>query len=85
MRLLSLLVWVTQFGISSLLPLCLSLILGNWLQTAYGLGLWITALCGVFGLGVSIRTACACLRLLRRDIETAGSGEENTVAFNDHE
>ena len=85
MKYLSLLTWVTQLGFSILFPTCAMLLLGNWLQNRFGLGLWITILLGVFGVLTSISTTKSCIRSL---IKAANAITEDKgpppVAFNDH-
>ena len=46
---LSLLLWVTQLGLSLLFPLCFFLILAVRLQQRYELGTWIVLLLGLVG------------------------------------
>ena len=76
---LSLLVWVTQFGLSAVAPLCGALLLGSWLD----LGPWGMTACGLVGLLTSVSTACACVKAMRR--ETKQVKEQPGVAFNEHE
>ena len=84
MKFLSLIVWVTQFGFSVLFPLCLFLYLGFWLQTRFGLGIWVMAVCGIIGFMTSISTAKSCLRTLLKMRDEAGSQKKPPVSFNDH-
>lgn len=85
MKFLSLLLWVTQFGLSVLFPLCFFLLLAVWLQSRFGLGLWIVIVLGILGLLTSISTARSCIRSLRKDAEAAGEQKEPPIAFNDHD
>lgn len=82
---LSLLLWVTQFGLSVLFPVCFFLALAVWLRTRFGLGLWVVAAMGVIGLLISFRTARICARELRKEAERAGNQSDLPIAFNDHE
>lgn len=84
MKLLSLLMWVGQFGFSIIFPTLAFLMLGVWLQGKLGLGLWIVALCGILGVLTSISTTRSCLRSLRKAAEEASESKEPPVAFNDH-
>ena len=84
-KLLSLILWVTQFGLSVLFPVCFFLLLAAWLQQKFGLGMWIVVVLGVFGLLVSVSTARSCIRTLRKDAEAAGKQKPPPVSFNDHE
>jgi len=84
MKFLSLIMWVTQFGLGILIPPCLLLMLAVWLRNRFGLGMWIVAVLGVLGLLVAFSTAKANLRALRRDAEAAASKDPPPIAFNDH-
>ena len=84
MKYLSLLVWVTQFGFSVLFPTCFFLMIAIWLQEKFGLGMWIVAVLGIFGLLTSFTTARSCLRTLLRDMERASDRKDPPPAFNDH-
>lgn len=85
MKLLSLLLWVTQFGLSVLFPLCFFLLLAIWLQNRFGLGIWILVVFGVVGLLTSVSTARSCIRSLRKDAEAVGEQKKPPIAFNDHD
>lgn len=84
MKLLNLLMWVTQFGLSIIFPTLFFLWLGVWLQTKYQLGFWILILCGVLGVLTSISTTRSCLRSMCKAAEELSSSQEPPVSFNDH-
>ncbi len=84
MKLLSLLLWVGQFGFSVVFPTVFFLVLGAWLENRFQLGTWVTVLGGILGLLTSITTARSCLRALRRAAGEAGSEKEPPVSFNEH-
>lgn len=84
MKLLSLLMWVTQFGVSIVFPTLVFLWLGVWLQSKFGLGIWILILCGILGLLTSVSTTRSCLRSMRKAAEELSGREEPPIAFNDH-
>lgn len=84
MKILSLIIWVTQFGFSVLFPLCVFLYLGFWLQSRFGLGIWVMALCGIIGFMTSVSTARSCLNALLKARDEAASQEKPPVSFNDH-
>ena len=81
---MKLLLWVTQFGLSLLVPPCLLLWLAVWLQNRFGLGMWIIAVLGILGLLIAFGTAKANLRAMRKDAEEAGRKDQPPIAFNDH-
>lgn len=85
MKLLSLLMWVGQFGFSILFPLCLGLGGAAWLQQKYDLGIWIYVVLGILGLLTSISTARSCLRSLRKAAEEVSGSKRPPISFNDHQ
>jgi len=84
MKILSLLLWVTQFGFSILFPLCFFLLLANWLQTRFGLGMWVTVVFGIIGLMTTVSTVRSCLHSLKKAAEEASDRKEPPIAFNEH-
>lgn len=84
MKLLNLLMWVTQFGLSALFPLCFFLFIAVWLQNKFGLGMWIVAVFGILGFLVSISTVKANWKAMRKAAEEASSQNPPPIAFNDH-
>lgn len=84
MKLLSLLLWVTQFGFSAIFPLCLFMYLAFWLQHKFGLGLWIYVVLGIIGLLTSISTARSCLHSMRKAAEEVSDHKEPPISFNNH-
>ena len=87
MKFLSLIVWVTQFGVSLVFPPIVFLWLGFWLHNDRGVGGWIIALCGVIGFLTSVSTAKSCWNSMMKAAMEASGRDENEpppVAFNDH-
>lgn len=82
MKVLSLLLWVTQFGLSVLFPPCFFLWLAAYLQQNHGFGIWTSIVGGTLGLLIAISTAKANWRSMRKEAE-AGSAPP-PVSFNDH-
>lgn len=85
MKLLNLLLWVTQFGFSILFPICFFLLLATWLQDKFGFGMWIIAVCGIIGLLTSVSTVRSCLAAIRKAADEVSSGKEPPIAFNNHD
>lgn len=85
MNFLSLLLWVTQFGLSLLFPLCFFLWLAVRLQQRYALGSGIVLILGAIGLLTSISTARSCIRALLKDAEKVGKQEKPPAGFNEHD
>lgn len=84
MKILTLLMWVGQFGFSAVFPTLFFLLLASWLQHRFDLGLWVVVVLGVLGVLVSISTTRSCLHSLRKAAQEASSQSEPPVAFNDH-
>lgn len=82
MKTLSLILWVTQFGLSILLPPCLFLWLAAWLQQNHDFGLWTSFFGGVLGILISISTAKANWRAMRKEAES--DTPPPPVSFNEH-
>lgn len=85
MKRLSLLLWVTQFGLSVLFPLCFFLLFAVWLQKRFELGMWIVIVLGLLGFLTSISTARSCIRSMLKDSEAASDSPEPPLSFNDHD
>jgi hypothetical protein len=85
MKILSLLMWVGQFGFSILFPTVFFLLVGVWLQSKFSLGIWILILFGIFGILTSVSTAKACLRYLCKAAEEASGDKRPGIGFNDHQ
>lgn len=84
MKILSLLMWVGQFGFSVIFPTLLFLILAVWLRMKFGLGLWIVAVLGTLGVLTSISTTRSCWRSMQKAAEEASGRKEPPVGFNNH-
>ena len=85
MKLLSLIMWVTQLGFSFIFPLCFFLILAVWLQRSHGFGMWIVVVLGIVGLLTTFSTVRSCMRSLRKAAEEAGDQKKPPIAFNDRD
>ena len=84
MKLLNLLMWVTQFGLSILFPLCFFLLLAVWLKQKFQRGMWIIVVLGILGVLITISTVRANLKALRKAADEAASQTPPPMAFNDH-
>ena len=85
MKLLNLLMWVGQFGLSIIFPLLFFLYLGVWLQNRFDLGIWILIVCGILGLFTTISTVKSCLHSLCKAANEASGDKKPPVGFNDHQ
>ena len=84
MKILNLLLWVTQFGFSILFPLCFFLLLATWLQAKFALGMWVVVVFGILGLMPPVSTVKSCLKSILKAAEEASDRKEVPIAFNDH-
>ena len=84
MKILLLLTWVGQFGLSCIFPTLLFLLLGVWLQQKFQMGVWIVILMGILGVITSIQTTRSCLRSLQKAAEEASDKKERPISFNQH-
>lgn len=85
MKDLSLLVWLTQLGLSVALPLAGFVLLAVWLHNRCGWGIWVLwvgivlgIICAIDGLRISLK---AMERLSRKPKEETPP----PVSFNDHD
>lgn len=85
MKTLSLLLWVSQFGLSIIFPTLFFLLLAVYLQTRLGLGMWIIWVLGFFGVLTSIQTTKSCLRSLKKAAQEASPDKPAPISFNDHQ
>ena len=71
MKFISLLMWVGQFGLSAIFPTVFFLLVAEWLQSRFGLGVWIVVVLGILGVLTSVSSARSCLRSMRKAAEDA--------------
>ena len=84
MKILFLLTWVAQFGLSCIFPTLMFLMLGVWLQQKFQIGVWITILLGILGIITSVQTTKACMQSLRKAADEASDKKTPPVGFNHH-
>lgn len=84
MKELNLLVWLTQLGLSTALPLAGFVLLGVWLHRSIGWGLW-TIWAGLFlGLVCAIQGFRDSLRAMERMSRDKKKNDPPPVSFNEH-
>lgn len=84
MKNISLLVWLSQLGLSVAVPLAGFVLLGVWLRDRFSWGPWIIVACTVVGLicaADGLRTSLKAMERLARN-ETK---EKPPVSFNEHD
>lgn len=85
MKNLSLLVWLTQLGISVAVPLAGFVLLAVWLRSRFDMGVW------VIWAGVGLGVICAIdglrtsLKAMDRLANHAPDDEPPPVSYNDHD
>lgn len=84
MKNLSLLVWLTQLGLSVIVPLVGFILLGVWLRQRFSLGIWVVLAAVVIGIIVAINGLRTSLKAMER---MAKDNKEDTppISFNDHD
>lgn len=83
MKDLSLLVWLSQLGLSVAAPLAGFILLGVWLRNRFGLGVWVVLLgvaVGIICAADGLRNSLKAMQRLTKDKKEDTTG----VSFNDH-
>ena len=84
MKNLSLLVWLTQLGLSVALPPVGLILLASWLHNRHGWGSWLIWVGAALGVALAVdglRTSLKAMQSMAND----GKEEEPPVSFNDHD
>lgn len=76
-------IWLTQLGLSVLMPPVLLLLAALWLRARFGWGVWVLIVALVVGLLSSFCSAVNFYRAVTR--RQKRDGQENPPAFNRHE
>jgi len=84
MKDLSLIVWLTQLGLSVAAPLAVFVWLGVWLRDSLGWGGWAFWVCLVLGVYCALDGLWVSLKAMSRMSKTK-KDEPPPVAFNDHD
>ncbi|MCD7858729.1 MAG: AtpZ/AtpI family protein [Firmicutes bacterium] len=82
---MSLLVWLTQLGLSIAVPLALCVGGAVWLQSRLNLGPWVLAVGIVLGLIGAADGFRSSLRAMERLAKSKKEPPEPPVSFNDHD
>ena len=81
---ISLLVWLTQLGLSVAVPPAVCILLARRLQDSYGWGEWVLWVGIVFGVLLALDGLLVSLRTLFR-LTKPKDKDEPPVSFNDHD
>lgn len=84
MKNLSLLVWLTQLGLSVAIPPAVLILLAVWLRNRFDWGVWVIVVGAVLGVLFAIsglRGSLKSMELMARDEKK----EKPPLSFNDHD
>jgi len=84
MKDLSLIVWLTQLGLSVALPIAGFVLLAVWLQRQFSLGVWVIIVGVVLGLICSVQGLLNSLKTMER-MAKSKKEDEPPVSYNDHD
>lgn len=79
-----LLIWLTQLGLSVALPLAGFLLLGIWLHTAKGWGVWVVIAGLVVGLSCAVRGFLDALKIMEQMSQDKKKQQPPPLSFNKH-
>jgi hypothetical protein len=85
MKDLSLLVWLTQLGLSVALPFGGFILLALWLQSEWGWGQWVLWVGIVLGIICAIDGFRSSIKAMERLSKRKDDPEPPAVSFNDHD
>ena len=85
MKQFNLLIWLTQLGLSVALPLAGFSLLGIWLHSSLGWGIWTVFAGLALGLSSAIRGFVDSLRAMERMSGTKKEQKPPPVSFNNHD
>ncbi|MBQ2893745.1 MAG: AtpZ/AtpI family protein [Oscillospiraceae bacterium] len=85
MKDLSLLVWLTQLGLTTALPLGGFVLLALWLRDRFGWGNWVLWVGIAVGLISAIDGFITSLKALSRITKSKKDTDPPAVSFNDHD
>ena len=84
MKNISLLVWLSQLGLSVAVPLGGFIFLGVWLSNRFGWGKWIILVCALIGLICAVDGLRNSLKAMSR-IAKNETEDDAPISFNDHD
>lgn len=84
MKDLSMLVWLSQVGISVAAPLAAFVFCGVWLREQFDLGVWVIWVGLILGGICAVTGFRQCLQLMDRMADRNNKNEEPPLGFNEH-
>ena len=85
MKDLTLIVWLTQFGLNVALPPVCFVLLAIWLRDYFGWGGWVLWVGIALGVYSAIEGLISSVKLLQRLGKKKKDPDSPAVSFNDHE
>ena len=85
MKHLSLLIWITQLGLSVAVPPVCAVLLAVWLRNSKGWGVWVIWVGIVLAVVFAVDGLRASLLAMERLNKHKDSKEPPAVSFNDHD
>ena len=85
MKDLNMLIWVTQLGLSVVVPMAGFVLLGVWLCRSCGWGQWAIWAGVILGIYSAVEGLRASLKILERMGKHKKEDEPPAVSFNDHD
>lgn len=84
MKSYSMLVWLTQLGLSIAAPLAGFLLLAIWLRSRFDLGMWVIWVGLVFGINGAISGLRVSLKAMEQMAGNKRKQDPPPISFNDH-
>ena len=84
MKDLTLLVWLTQLGLSVALPPAGFILLAVWLRNQFSWGIWVIWVAIVLGLYFAVTGFLSCMKTLKR-LTDDQKKDPPPVSFNEHD
>ncbi len=79
------LVWVSQLGLSLMMPLLLLMGLCYWLTTSVGVGHWVYLPGFLFGIGAGATSFWSFWQMTQRRNAKKAKAKQQTISFNHHD
>jgi hypothetical protein len=85
MKDMTMIVWLTQLGLSVALPLCGFVLLAVWLQNSFGWGNWVIFVGIALGLICAVDGLVTSLKAMARISRKGKEHSPPPISFNDHD
>ena len=85
MKDMTMIVWLTQLGLSVALPLCGFVLLAVWLQNTFNWGSWVIWVGVIFGVISAAEGFRSTLKAMQRLSKDEKEDTRQDISFNDHD